>query len=159
MSTNTLNIDSIELVSTQRVAPLNGAPSSADYNDSAREVLTDLASISEFLNGTVVPLLNCLPATSPLLLDGGAIYASTAASSDPLFYDTTAKQPLTLAAVISRLNQIVAGVQAQMVDLSARVLALQTRLATTNQNDVAKAIQGFADTLTAISSRVTALGG
>ena len=45
MSTNTLNIDSIELVSTQRVAPLNGAPYSADYNDSAREVLTDLKAI------------------------------------------------------------------------------------------------------------------
>src|ERR1017187_4197511 len=62
MSANTLNIASIELVSTQRVAPLNGAPSSADHNDSAREVLTDMASISEFLNGTVLPLLNCLPA-------------------------------------------------------------------------------------------------
>jgi hypothetical protein len=161
MSTSiaTLNIASIELVSTQRVAPLNGSPSSEDYNDSAREVLTDLASLSEFVNGTVIPLLNCLPATSPLLLDGSAIYASTAATSDPLFFDTTAHQPLTIAAVITRLNQIVSSIQTQMTNLSAQVLALQTRLATTNQNDVAKAIQGLASTIAAVAARVTALGG
>jgi hypothetical protein len=159
MSTTTLNIDSIELVSTQRVAPLNGAPASADYNDSMREILTDLASISELLNGAVLPLLNCLPATQPLLLDGSGIYASTGDATNPLFYDTTSQQPLTIAAVIVRINQTMTAVSAQVVDLSARVLALQTRLATTNQNDVARAIQGFADALNAISTRVTNLGG
>ena len=87
------------------------------------------------------------------------IYASTGDATNPLFYDTTSQQPLTIAAVIVRINQTVTAVSAQVVDLSARVLALQTRLATTNQNDVARAIQGFADALNAISTRVTNLGG
>ena len=159
MSTATLNIASIELVSTQRVAPLNGSPSSADYNDSAREVLTDLASLSEFINGTVIPLLNCLPATDPLVLDGSAVYASAAATDDPLFFDATARQPLTIASVFTKLSQIVASVQTQMTNVSAQVLALQTRLATTNQNDIATALQGLAATIAAVAARVTALGG
>ena len=159
MGSATLGIESIELVTTQRVAPLNGAPSSADYNDSMREMLTDLASISELINGTLLPLLNCLPATSPLLLDGSAIYASTSDPTNLLFYDSTSEQPLSIADVITRINQMVTASQAQVVDLSAQVLALQTRLATTNQNDVARAIQGFANALNAISTRVTNLGG
>ena len=159
MSTATLNIASIELVSTQRVAPLNGSPSSADYNDSAREVLTDLASLSEFINGTVIPLLNCLPATDPLVLDGSAVYASAAATDDPLFFDATAQQPLTISSVFTKLSQIVASVQTQMTNVSAQVLALQTRLATTNQNDIATALQGLAATIAAVAARVTALGG
>jgi len=159
MSTATLNIASIELVSTQRVAPLNGSPSSADYNDSAREVLTDLASLSEFINGTVIPLLNCLPATDPLVLDGSAVYASAAVTDDPLFFDATAQQPLTIASVFTKLSQIVASVQTQMTNVSAQVLALQTRLATTNQNDIATALQGLATTIAAVAARVTALGG
>ena len=152
-----LKIPSIELISTQRRAPLNGAPSSADYNDSMREILTDLAVITELFNGPVLKLFNSLPLKDPQILEGGGIYASTADSSNPLFYDTAAQQPLTIADVLTRLNQTIAAVMSQITDLTARVLSLQSRLATTQQNDVAKAIQGFANQLNAVTSRVAAL--
>ena len=151
-----LNIDSIELTTTERRAPKNGAPSSQDYNDSFREVLVDLAAITDVLNGTVLPLLSTLPQTEPLVLDGEGILASH--EPDDLFYDSTpARQQLTVAAVMKSLNDRIGSLNAKVADLSARVLSLQTRLATTNQNDVAKAIQGFADTLRGIDQRVATL--
>src|ERR1039458_9780371 len=130
MPTPTLNLDSVELVSTERRAPLNGAPSSQDYNDSMREVVTDLASIADSLNTVVLPLLSSLPAGDPLkpLLDGDGIFASHA--TDSLFYDSTASQQLTVADVLRRINASVQSVANTVTDLSARVLSLQTRLAT-----------------------------
>jgi hypothetical protein len=59
--------------------------------------------------------------------------------------------------VLTRVNATVISLSSAVEDLSARVLSLQTRLATTNQNDVAKAIQGFADTLAVVTQRVAAL--
>lgn len=153
-----MNVDTIELVTTQRPAPLNGAPSSADYNDSMGEVLTDLASLSDFLNSIVVPMLKTLPEMSEPVLDGAHMFADRVSTS-PLFYDSVATKPLTVADVLSRFDQIVRAMTTRVDDLAGRVKNLQTQLATTNQNDVARAIQGFNDTLKAINRRVSILEG
>ena len=144
---NTLNLSSIELTSTERRAPKNGAPSSRDFNDGQRETLVDLSGIADVLNNVVLPLLSSLPKTDPLILDGDGIYASHQVSD--LFVNSTD--------VLTRINATVISLSSAVEDLSARVLSLQTRLATTNQNDVAKAIQGFADTLAVVTQRVAAL--
>ena len=152
---NTLNLSSIELTSTERRAPKNGAPSSQDFNDGQRETLVDLSGICDVLNNVVLPLLSSLPKTDPLVLDGDGIYASHETSE--LFVNSTDKSQLTVSEVLTRVNATVISLSAAVEDLSARVLSLQTRLATTNQNDVARAIQGFADTLAVVAQRVAAL--
>ena len=152
---NTLNLNSIELTNTERRAPQNGAPSSQNINDSQREVLVDLSSIVDVLNNVVLPLLSSLPTTDPLTLDGDGIFASHTGSE--LFINTTDKSQLTVSDVLTRLNATVVSLSADVADMSARVMALQTRLATTNQNDVAKAIQGFSEILAAVVQRVTIL--
>ena len=152
---NTLNLSSIELTNTERRAPQNGAPSSQDFNDGQREVLVDLSSIADMLNNVVLPLLSSLPITDPLVLDGDGIFASHTGAD--LFINTTDKSQLTIAAVLTRVNATVVSLSAAVDDISSRVLALQTRLATTNQNDVAKAIQGFNEILASVVQRVTVL--
>jgi hypothetical protein len=154
MST-TLNLSSIELVSTERRGPKNGAPSSQDFNDGQRETLVDLSSIANVLNNVILPLLSSLPETTPLVLDGDGIYASH--QNSDIFVDSTDHSQLTISDVLTRVNATVISLSSAVDDLSAKVLQLQTRLATTNQNDVAKAIQGFAETLAVVTQRVAAL--
>ena len=74
---STLNIQTIELASTLRTVPENGAPSSTDYNDTAREFLTDLATVAGIINDTVLPILNTLPATASGGLYGNSLQASS----------------------------------------------------------------------------------
>ena len=57
----TLPLTSLALVSTQRTVPLNGSPTSPDYNDDQNDGLIDLTSIVSFINGTLIPLLQVLP--------------------------------------------------------------------------------------------------
>lgn len=152
----TLNISSVELVSTTRTAPENGAPSSQDYNDTMRELLTDLSALADTVNQNVLPLLNSLPASSPLKLDGDGIFASHDLTNS-LFVDSTSNTPLTLSSVLIRLAAITQAQQATIRDLNAQVMQLSTRLATTNQVDVSLAIQGFNDTLLALVNRVATL--
>jgi hypothetical protein len=149
-------IDSIELITTEREAGLNGAPSSQDYNDTMREMLTDLSSIADTLNSSVLPYLNTLPATVTQTLDGDGMYASHDTANE-LFVDSTTGSQLVISDVFARLDARVSAVKAQIVDLTARIAALQSRLATTQQNDVARAIQGFNDSLVALTNRVSNL--
>ena len=45
----TLPLTSLALVSTQRTVPLNGSPTSQDYNDDQNDGLIDLTSIVSFM--------------------------------------------------------------------------------------------------------------
>jgi hypothetical protein len=148
------NFDTVELVTTLRVAPLNGAPSSEEYNDSSREILTDLATLADTVNQNLLPLINSLPSTVPLSLDGDGIYAADPTDTAPLFLDSTDGSQLTIAQVFTRLNMQITQATATVADMQARILQLQTRLATTNQNDVQQAIQGFQSLLQQMSNRL-----
>lgn len=154
---NKLNIDTVELTSTLRAAPANGAPSSADYNDSQREALTDLSAIASLVNNTILPLLNALsedaglPVTSPVGIEGRTIFSDTSDTSD-IFFDSLAGEPLDLAASIRLLRGMLTNAQTKLSDMGVEVTALQTRLASTNQNDIAQALQNFSDSLNQLTN-------
>ena len=141
---STLNIQTIELASTLRTVPENGAPSSTDYNDTAREFLTDLATVAGIINDTVLPILNTLPAAA----SGGLYGSSLQASSDttnPLFYSASEQRSLTVAEVCIGLNAAAAALQTTVTNLNARIVQLSTLLATTNQTDMLATVQALSD--------------
>jgi hypothetical protein len=159
----TLAIPTVELVSTLRTAPLNGSPSSQDYNDSAREVLSDLAAITSLLNDTICQLLDALPTTSlstypPIGIEGRTIYADTS-DKTALFFNskTVPGTPLVIADSLRYLQSIVLTIQMTLNNQQIQISALQSRLATTNQNDVAAALQNFAGSLTALTAAISNL--
>jgi hypothetical protein len=151
----TLNVNSVELVTTERTAPLNGAPSSSDYNDTIRELLTDLSTLSDLINTSILPLINSLPAMTSLVLDGDGLFASHTGSA--LFVDSTSGAQLSVSDVLTKINASNQALASQITDLSARVQSLQSQLATTNQIDVARSIQGFNLSLTGLVNRVATL--
>lgn len=148
-----MNVPTVELVSTLRAAPLNGAPSSQDYNDDQSERITDLASLSMLINDTLIPLINGLDAGAIEGLEGRYIYGDTSDTTD-LFYNDLAGEPLSVADSLRLLLGQLTKQTTNITDLTVQVLALQTRLASTNQNDIATALQNFAQTLQALSTTV-----
>lgn len=146
-----LNIDTLELVSTLRRAPANGAPSSHDYNDSEQEKMVDLAAVAGFLNDILRPVLNALPAAAGEGLEGRTLYADTT-DQDPLFYDALSGQALTVTDAIRLLSGIVTSVKGQVVDLSVEVGQLSSKLSSTGQNDIALALQNINDALIQIQN-------
>lgn len=147
-----LNLNTVELTSTLRTAPLNGSPSSSDFNEGQRENLVDLASIVGFINDTLLPLLNALPVVAlqpsidPIGIEGRSIWTDTSDQST-LFFDSLASVPLTIADTIRVLNGIVTVMKQQLTDQGVEVASLQARLASTNQNDIALALQNLSSAL------------
>lgn len=158
----TLGVDSIELVSSLRTAPTNGAPSSDDYNDSQKENLADLTSIVSFINDVVLPLVNALqdgallPVDVPVGIEGRTILSDTS-DENSLFYDSLAGAPLTLADSLRLLNGMVENFRTQLEDMGVRVSAMQTRLASDNKNDLSLALQNLTNTINTVVSSQTAL--
>lgn len=157
-----LDLSTIELVSTLRAAPQNGSPSSQDYNDSWTEALADLAALSGFVNDIVIPLMNGLssailpnPNGIPSGIEGRFIFSDTT-DLTPLFFDTLASTPLSLADSLRILQGIIQTVQISIGTLNVEVTALQTQLSSTNQNDIAQALQNFAASLQSLSSQTVA---
>lgn len=156
MAAADLNLPTLELSSTLRTAPLNGSPSSSDYNSSQRENLVDLATLTDFLNNILLALVNALPAgallpsASPVGIEGRTIWTDTSDQSN-LFFDSLDSTPLTIADTIRVLNGIVSTDQQQLIDLGVQVASLQARLASTNQNDISLALQNLTSALDQIS--------
>ena len=86
-----INILTVDLASTLRTVPRNGSPSSVDYNDTARETLTDLATLAGFINDTLLPILNTLPSTASTGLYGSTLQASSD-PTNPLFFSGVGDQ-------------------------------------------------------------------
>lgn len=149
-----LNLDTVELITTLRKAPKNGSASSQDYNDSMREILSDLSALTLFINNNLVPLLNKLPSTASDGLQGSTMYASVDATSSQLFYNQETGTPLTVAEVLQKIYLLYNQMSTSISSLNAKVVALQSRLATTSQTDVAKIIQGFSAALRAMDEMV-----
>jgi hypothetical protein len=154
----TLNIDTVELVSSLRTIGLNGAPSSQDYNDSQREYLEDLSSLANTVNGFIIPLLNYLRSMDSkgqnLVLNGDTLFASSDMSNS-LFNSTDGQ--LTVAQVFAKVQALLNSQQTTVTALAARVAALSTQLASTNQDDIAKAISGYSLQLQSFFNQVDAL--
>jgi hypothetical protein len=156
MSVVDLNLSSVELTSTLRTAPLNGSPSSSDYNDGQRENLVDLATLADFINNVLLPLLNALPAGAllptaiPVGIEGRTIWTDTSDQSN-LFFNALSSQSLSIADTIRVLNGIVTVMNQQLIDQGVEVASLQARLASTNQNDISLALQNLTSALNQIS--------
>lgn len=153
----TINIPTVELVSTLRAAPVNGPTNSQDYNDSWTESLADLASLSGFINDTLLPMLNGLISTiqpvqvaTPHGIEGRYIFSDTS-DLTPVFFDGLTNQSLSVSDSLRILNGIISAVQTTVANLNVEVTALQTQLAATNQNDIAQALQNFAASLSNLS--------
>jgi len=157
-----LNLSTIELVSTLRAAPLNGSPSSQDYNDSWTESLADLAALAGFIDDILIPMLNGListiqpnPSTPPNGLEGRFIYADTTDSSQ-VFYSNLSQTSNSIADAFRVIEGIIDTTQTSINTLSVEVTALQTALSSTNQNDVAQALQNFAAALQSLTAQTVA---
>src|SRR5208337_4415032 len=157
-----LNLSTIELVSTLRAAPLNGSPSSQDYNDSWTESLADLAALAGFIDDILIPMLNGListiqpnPSTPPHGLEGRFIYADTTDSSQ-VFYSNLSQTSNSIADAFRVIEGIIDTTQTSINTLSVEVTALQTALSSTNQNDVAQALQNFAAALQSLTAQTVA---
>lgn len=124
----------------------NGSPSSSDYNESDRERLADLTAIVGYLNDTLRPLLSALPddalspAASPVGIEGQTVYADTS-DTGPLFFNPLTSLPLRVADSLRMLNGMLTTFQTQLTDMGVSVSSLQSRLASTNQNDIALALR------------------
>lgn len=156
MAAADLNLSTVELTSTLRTAPLNGQASSTEYNESQRETIVDLTSLADFINNTLLPLLNALPAGAleppnvPVGIEGRTINTDTSDRS-ALFFDSLTSSPLTIANSLRIINGIVTTLSQQLIDMGVQVASLQARLASTNQNDIALALQNLSSALNQIS--------
>ena len=153
---NTLGLENVDLVSIQRAAPKNGAPSSGDYNDTMREMVSDLVSITELINQRIVPVLNALPDTAADGLAGSSVFADPGAVT-PLFYDSAENRPLTISEVLQNLFNSNGQLAARVSDLAGKVAKLQTLLSTTGQNDVLASVQSFSDQIKNLTTLINTI--
>lgn len=158
---STLDINTIEPTSSLRTAPLNGSPSSEDYNDSCREMLTDIVSLCSYINDSILPLINAIDNSAlstlpPIGIEGSTIYTDTN-DTGQLFYDASSQKPIVIADSFRIQQGILTGMQTQVTNLGVQVASLQARLASTNQNDISIALQGFSNTLATLNQTTQAM--
>jgi len=151
-----LDLQSVELVSTLRTAPENGAPSSADYYDGELEKLTDLGTLAAFINNTLLPMLNALPDVAATGLLGTSCYSDISAQ-DPLVYDSSTDTPLMITDSLRVLYGQIQTVQTSITYLSQQVVSLQARLSASGQDDISIALQGITSTLANNSAQLISL--
>jgi len=153
----TLPLTSLALVSTQRTIPLNGSPTSQDYNDDQNDGLIDLTSIVSFINGTLIPLLQVLPSLAATAgLEGRAINTDST-NLTALCFNALTSTPLTVAQSLNYLQNLQTNLQGQMTSLSTQVAVLSSQLSATNQNDISLALQNFQSVLNTTTATLNAL--
>lgn len=157
----TLNLPTIELESTLRPTGLNGAPTSADYNATAREMLSDLANIAGTLNSEVLPLLNALSANASnaagvLGVAGSTIFTDTT-DQTTLFFDAINASPLTVSQTVRVLDGKIQGMNLSLEALSVQVKTLSTSLTTTGQTDTNAAVSGLYGLISGLQAQVLSL--
>lgn len=158
MAPTTLNLQDIELTTSISTAPLNGPPSSAYYNETQREVLADLSSLSMFINSTIIPLLANIQSTalgSTLYgLQGNTIISDSTDTTDT-FYNSVEGTSLVLGDSLRVLRALITTLQQEFTDLDIQVATLQSSLSTTNQNSIATALAGLQSTVTILTNAVS----
>lgn len=152
-----LPLPALELVSVKRTVPFNGSPSSQDYNDFQNETVVDLASLTSFVNGTLIPLLQVLPALAASAgLEARAINTDSTDQS-ALCYNAKTATPLTISQSIKYLQTLFSSQQNTILDLSSQISVVQAQLSSTNQNNVSLAMQNFQTTLNNLVAQITAM--
>jgi hypothetical protein len=157
MSTDlTLEIDALELTSALRIAPLNGAPSSDDYNDSEQEKLIDLSTLVNFVNNTIIPMLNALAPLASTGLEGSGVYGDST-SQEPLFFNSQTGTWIVLSDSLRMVYGQQQSTITALANMQTAVAALQARISSSNQNDISLALQGFTSTLNSQLSQIRSL--
>jgi hypothetical protein len=156
MGSPTLNLQTVELVSVIRTAPKNGAPSSLDYYDGEIEKVTDLSTITLFINNTLLPILNSLPAIAAAGLLGTACYTDTA-NQDSLVYDELTGTPLTITESLRLLSGQIQTMNTALIGVSQQAASLQARLSASNQSDISQALNNLTSVLATNTAQVQAL--
>lgn len=156
LSTATLNLATLQLLSMTRKVGRNGAPSSQDWNSNQSENLNDHANLAEFINTTLLPILNALPLSAASGLEGATLFTSTG-DKGALFYDSLTGTPLTVDQSIRYVFNILNGLMSTVTNLGVEITSLTTKLSATGQNDVAKALQGFQSGLNSVTTQINRL--
>ena len=152
---NFLALPTVELTTTLTTVPKNGAPSSNDFNSFQQQVLADLAEITTLLNEQILPVLNALPSAAAEGLDGSGLYAGRNIDTS-VFHDANGNLYL-VSDVISTLYNSQQALAAATDNVSAQVLALQTRLATTNQSSLQASMQNLQTIVAAVQSSLSSM--
>ena len=154
---STLPLSTVNLVSVQSAVPYRGSPTSQDYNDNQNNTLIDLASLTSFLNDTVVPLLEVLPLEAAVAGLEGRVINTDSTNLTPLCCDTLTSTPLTISQSLQYLQNTLLGMQGNLTGLSTQVSVLASQLASTNQNDIALTLQNYQNTLNQMNAALLAI--
>jgi hypothetical protein len=121
------------------------------------EKVTDIGTLAAFINNTLLPVLNTLPASAAAGLLGTACYSDTSAQ-DALVYDSLTGNPLTITDSMRLLYGQVQTFQTAMTYLSQQVTSLQARLSASGQDDTSLALQTIVSTLAANAAQLISMG-
>jgi hypothetical protein len=77
-------------------------------------------------------------------IEGRTLYSDTSDSS-PLFFNPLTSLPLRVSESLRLLSGMLTTFQTQLADMGVSVASLQSRLASTNQNDIALALRSLQD--------------
>lgn len=162
MSSDTLQLNSVDLVSSVRTVPQNGAPVSADYNETQRENLVDLASLAGVINNLLIPYFTALKATSagnppntPVIGIEGRTVISDSSNQADIFYDAVSSTPLDIATSMTMLRAMITLLQTEMTNLDIAVQGVQSRVSSagiTNLTNVVQQLRTLYNSLNAIVS-------
>jgi hypothetical protein len=83
-------------------------------------------------------------------IEGRTVWTDTSDQGN-LFFDSLSSVPLTIADSIRVLNGIITTMRQQLIDQGVEVASLQARLASTNQNDIALALQNLSSALNQVT--------
>ena len=140
---STLNLQTVELTTSESTAPLNGPPSSSDYNEYQRSVLVDLSSITDQLNDVILPLINVLSSSAlgsqPIGIEGSTVYSDTSDETD-IFFDSVANEPLVIADSLRLLRAQISQLQTKITNLAIQVASIQSKTTNVNQNDISASL-------------------
>jgi len=153
----TIPLTPLTLVSTKRTVPLNGSPSSQDYNDDQNDGLIDLASLVSFVNGTLIPLLQVLPKLAATAGIEGRAINTDSTNLTALCFNSLTSTPLTVAQSLTYLQNLQTTLQSQMTSLTTQVAVLSSQLSSTNQNDISLTLQSYQATLNTLTAQVLAM--
>jgi hypothetical protein len=123
-------------------------------------VLTDLATLSDLVNGTLLPLINVLASTalgnSPVGIAGSTIYSDITDESDT-FYNSVASVPLVVADSLRVLRALIAQLQTQVGNIAIEIATLTSQSSSINPNDIAASLASIVSQIAALTSSVSNL--
>lgn len=158
----TLSLQTVELTTSESTAPLNGPPSSADYNEYQRSVLVDLSAISDMINDIVLPLIQVLDSsalgTVNIGIQGSTVYSDTSDQTDT-FFDQISEQPLVVADSLRLLRALITQLQNKINNIAIQIASLESKTTSINQNDIASSLASLVSQINnltlAVSSNAT----